>query len=198
MTTNPNSVQPTAPTFLEAAVKLVVGLLTVTILEKLALSFPLAQDASAVLVLPLPDWVRLIAVLGMIAFFWIFTRDVAQLLRVAYPATPEFANTMTYLGVFVAVALGYNVVLPFMEALLPEGVPTFRIVAVIVASLAFLAMVVTFLRHLNLVAGVVSRALRRLLSVYPVMQCSGCNETIAADHAYCPKCGKATELSAGA
>lgn len=180
-----------SPTFLDALVKLIVGLVAVALLEKLALSFPLSRDAGAVLLLPVSDWIRLIAVTGQIAFFWLFTRDAARLLRASYPAIPDFAHMMTYLGVFVAVALGYGAYMPLVAAVLSEALSGYQIIGVLGAVVPLVALVITFFRRLNLVAMAVSQAVRRLFSLYPVVKCGGCGEVVPADQNFCSRCGTA-------
>ncbi|MBY6277637.1 zinc ribbon domain-containing protein [Symbiobacterium thermophilum] len=177
------------PTFLDAAVKLAIGLIALALLERLALSFPLARDVRAELILPVTDWIKLITATGMIAFLWLFARETAQVLRAANPSVPDFANMMTYLALFVTVAVGYNAYLPLVGEVLPEAVQGYRVVGVVGAVIPLVALVATFFRRLNLIALAVSSGIRRLLTMYPTVKCPGCGEVLPADHNYCPRCG---------
>jgi hypothetical protein len=146
-------------------------------------------EGGATLLLPVADWIRLIAATGMIAFVWLFTRETGRLLQTAFPATPDFAHMMSYLGLFVAVAMGYKTYMPLVGAVLPEALPGYRVVGAIGAIAPFLALVVTFFRRLNLVALAASQAIRRLFTVYPTVKCAGCGQVMPADYRFCPACG---------
>lgn len=181
--------QRSVPSFLEAMVKLIVGIVALALLERLAVSFPLVSGP--VLLLSATDWIRLIAATGMILFFWLFTRETARLVTAAHPAVPEFANMMTYLGIFVAVAMGYKTYLPLVAAVLPEAVEGYERLGLLGAVLPFLALTITFFRRLDLIALAVAQGIRNLVRSGPAVKCGGCGTLLPAEHHFCSQCGTA-------